>query len=504
MRVKSVLATPFASMIARRIRRWSSEAHRAQEYWLHKLVTEGRKTLFGRDHGFQHISSYADFSRQVPLRSYEDFIPYLQKVYDGQSDVLWKGRPLYFAKSSGTTAGIKYIPISKDSISNHINTARNALLMYIDETRKTDFVNGRMIFLSGSPRLELHHGIPTGRLSGIVNHHVPRYLRRNQLPSFETNCIEDWEQKLECIVQETINENMTLVSGIPPWMQMYFERLLQVSGKTTVKEVFPHLQLIIYGGVNFEPYRARLLSTIGGSVDTIETYPASEGFIAFQDKQNEPGMLLNVDSGIFFEFVPAQEIHEPQPTRLRLADVELDTNYALVLSTNAGLWAYVIGDTVKFVSKNPYRLIVTGRTKHFISAFGEHVIAEEVESSLMQAAQEHRCQVTEFTVAPQVNPPSGNLPYHEWFIEFAEEPASLSDFARRLDELMCARNIYYNDLISGRILQPLRITRIQKGGFIEYMKSIGKLGGQNKLPRLANDRSIADALTPWILAAGTD
>ncbi|MCS6917750.1 MAG: GH3 auxin-responsive promoter family protein [Chitinophagales bacterium] len=501
MGVKSVLATPFASMIARRIRRWSQDALRAQEYWLHKLVTEGRKTAFGRDHGFHHISSYADFVRQVPLRSYEDFLPYLQRIFNGENDVLWKGKPLYLAKSSGTTAGIKYIPITRDSISNHIHTARNALLLYIDETGKTDFVNGRMIFLSGSPKLETIHGIPTGRLSGIVNHHVPRYLRRNQLPSYETNCIDDWEQKVERIVEETRRENMTLVSGIPPWMQMYFDRLLQATGAASVKAVFPHLQLVIYGGVNFEPYRNRLLQTIGAPVDSIETYPASEGFIAFQDKRSEPGMLLNVDSGLFFEFVPAQEIHSERPTRLRLVDVEVDVNYALVLSSNAGLWAYVLGDTVRFVSKNPYRLVVTGRTKHFISAFGEHVIAEEVESALMLAAAEHRCSVTEFTVAPQVNPPSGQLPYHEWFIEFGNQPASLAEFALRLDQLMCAKNIYYNDLITGHILQPLRITCIRPGGFIDYMKSIGKLGGQNKLPRLANDRTIADALSPWMLTA---
>ncbi|MDW8394062.1 MAG: GH3 auxin-responsive promoter family protein [Chitinophagales bacterium] len=501
MGVKSVLATPFASMIARRIRRWSQDALRAQEYWLHKLVTEGRKTAFGRDHGFHHISSYADFVRQVPLRSYEDFLPYLQRIFNGENDVLWKGKPLYLAKSSGTTAGIKYIPITRDSISNHIHTARNALLLYIDETGKTDFVNGRMIFLSGSPKLETIHGIPTGRLSGIVNHHVPRYLRRNQLPSYETNCIDDWEQKVERIVEETRRENMTLVSGIPPWMQMYFDRLLQATGAASVKAVFPHLQLVIYGGVNFEPYRNRLLQTIGAPVDSIETYPASEGFIAFQDKRSEPGMLLNVDSGLFFEFVPAQEIHSERPTRLRLVDVEVDVNYALVLSSNAGLWAYVLGDTVRFVSKNPYRLVVTGRTKHFISAFGEHVIAEEVESALMLAAAEHRCSVTEFTVAPQVNPPPGQLPYHEWFIEFGNQPASLAEFALRLDQLMCAKNIYYNDLITGHILQPLRITCIRPGGFIDYMKSIGKLGGQNKLPRLANDRTIADALSPWMLTA---
>ncbi len=411
--------------------------------------------------------------------------------------MLWKGRPIYFAKTSGTTSGVKYIPISKESIPNHIAGARDALLCYMAESGNTAFADGKMIFLSGSPELERVGGVPTGRLSGIVNHFIPRYLRGNQLPSYETNCIEDWETKLEKIVQETMNENMTLISGIPPWMQMYFDWLIQRNPGKKIKDIFPRLQVIVHGGVNFEPYRARLTDSLGGQVDMIETFPASEGFFAFQDRIGGEGLLLNTNAGIFYEFIPAAEIHNENPTRLSLADVKVGENYALIVSTNAGLWGYNIGDTVRFLSTDPYRLVVTGRVKHFISAFGEHVIGEEVEYAIMNAAREHDVQVTEFTIAPRIQV-SGELPYHEWFVEFGTMPADMDAFATTVNNHLRAKNIYYEDLMSGSILQPLKIRVMKKNTFIEYMRSIGKLGGQNKVPRLGNDRKIADALQPWV------
>jgi hypothetical protein len=410
--------------------------------------------------------------------------------------VLWKGRPIYFAKTSGTTSGVKYIPISKDSISNHINSARNALLCHIAQTGNSAFTNGKMIFLSGSPELERIGDVPTGRLSGIVNHHIPSYLRKNQLPSYETNCIEDWETKLDKIVEETLKQDMTLISGIPPWMQMYFDRLNEKTGKKII-DLFPNFSVMVYGGVNFEPYRSRLYESIGKKIPGIETFPASEGFFAFQDSQEAEGLLLNTDSGIFFEFIPANEIHNENPTRLSLKDVKLGENYALIINNNAGLWGYNIGDTVKFVSLEPYRLVVTGRIKHFISAFGEHVIGEEVEFSLMKAAREEGLHINEFTVAPMVSQDGGKS-FHEWFIEFEHVPADLDTFALRVDQNLREKNIYYDDLITGNILQPLRIRTVKKNGFIDYMKSIGKLGGQNKVPRLSNDRKLADELMNYV------
>lgn len=469
-----------------------------QQAILEELIKVGSKTEFGRDHKLDQVKTYEDFKQAVPIRDYELFKTYIEKVKQGKENVLWKGKPIYFAKTSGTTSGVKYIPISKDSISNHINTARNALLCYIAESGNTAFTNGKMIFLSGSPELERIAGIPTGRLSGIVNHHIPSYLRKNQLPSYETNCIEDWETKLDKIVQETIKQDMTLISGIPPWMQMYFDRLNSITGKQ-VKDIFPNFSVLVHGGVNFEPYKARLFDSIGKTLPTIETFPASEGFMAFQDTQEAEGLLLNSDSGIFFEFVPASEIFSENPTRLSLKEVKVGENYAIILNTNAGLWGYNIGDTVKFLSTEPYRLVVTGRVKHFISAFGEHVIGEEVEYSLMKAAQEEGIHINEFTVAPMVSQ-SGGKSYHEWFVEFENGPSNLHDFAMKVDNNLRQKNIYYDDLITGNILQPLHLRVVRKNGFIDYMKSIGKLGGQNKVPRLSNDRKFATELEPFVVS----
>lgn len=467
-----------------------------QQSLFQQLIKTALKTEFGKDHDFANIKSHEDFVKRVPLRDYEAFKPYIEKIKEGKHNILWKGQPIYFAKTSGTTSGVKYIPITKESIPNHINTARNALLCYMAETGNTKFADGKLIFLSGSPELERVGGIPTGRLSGIVNHHVPKYLRSNQLPSFTTNCIEEWEEKLDKIVEETIRQDMTLISGIPPWMQMYFDRLIERSGKK-VGELFPHFSVMVQGGVNFEPYKAKLYESIGRPVDCIELFPASEGFFAFQDSQKEPGLLLNTNSGIFFEFVPAAEIFNENPTRLTLRDVKVGENYALIISSNAGLWGYNIGDTVKFVSTNPYRLVVTGRTKHFISAFGEHVIGEEVEAALLQAANEEHIHITEFTVAPRISTDAGKS-FHEWFIEFENKPEDIAAFARKIDDNLRNRNVYYDDLIAGNILQRLKISPIQKNGFIDYMKSIGKLGGQNKVPRLSNDRTIADGLSAFV------
>jgi hypothetical protein len=469
-----------------------------QQAVLQYLLKNGAMTVFGKDHNLSEVKTYEDFKKAVPIRDYEAFIPYIEKIKKGDQNVLWKGRPIYFAKTSGTTSGVKYIPISKESMPNHINGARNALLCYMAESGNTSFADGKMIFLSGSPEMERVGGIPTGRLSGIVNHYVPRYLRGNQMPTYETNCIEDWEVKLDNIVNETMTENMTLISGIPPWMQMYFEWLSARNEGKKIKELFPKLQVIVHGGVNFEPYKARLLDSLGGHVDMIETFPASEGFFAFQDQIGGEGLLLNTNAGMFYEFIPVSDIHKENPIRLSLGEVKTGENYALILNTDAGLWGYSIGDTVRFVSTNPYRLVVTGRIKHFISAFGEHVIGEEVEYAIMNAAKEYGAHVTEFTIAPAIQVTEG-LPYHEWFVEFETQPSDMAAFALTVDKHLRAKNIYYEDLISGGILQPLKIRLMKKNAFIEFMKSIGKLGGQNKVPRLGNDRKIADALKEWVL-----
>jgi hypothetical protein len=497
MNLKSLLARPFAGFIHNRIIKGMDTAVEDQTAIFKSLIKTGQNTEFGKDHGLSSVSSYQEFISAVPIRDYEQFKPYINKIKEGKHNVLWKGKPIYLAKTSGTTSGVKYIPITKDSINNHIDTARNALLCYMAETGNYGFAEGKMIFLSGSPELERIADIPTGRLSGIVNHHVPKYLRTNQLPCYETNCIEDWENKLDQIVEETVKQNMTLISGIPPWMQMYFDRLSEKSGKK-IADLFPNFSVMVQGGVNFEPYKAKLFESIGKKIDYIELYPASEGFFAFQDSQKAEGLLLNTNSGIFFEFVPAAEIFNESPTRLSLKDVKIGENYALIINSNAGLWGYNIGDTVKFVSTNPFRLIVSGRIKHFISAFGEHVIGEEVEYALLKAANEEGLGIVEFTVAPNISQDKGKS-FHEWFIEFENMPADMNAFISKMDNNLRNKNVYYDDLIGGNILEQLQIRTVRKNGFIDYMKSVGKLGGQNKVPRLSNDRIIAESLKGFLM-----
>jgi len=498
MGIRSFLAKPFAVYIDKQTKEWSSHPVESQQKVFQSLIQKGRSTVFGKDHGFDSIKSYDDFRKQVPIKDYEALKPYVERVVHGEPNILWPGKPAYFAKTSGTTSGTKYIPLTKDSIPNHINSARNALLSYIHESGNASFLDGGLIFLSGSPELTEKSGIKTGRLSGIVNHHVPGYLRTNQKPSYQTNTIEDWEQKLDKIIDETINEDMTLISGIPPWVQMYFDRIQERTGKK-IKDVFPNFSMYVYGGVNFEPYRAKLFETIGKKIDSIETYPASEGFIAYQDSQHAEGLLLLLNTGIFFEFIPAEEYFNDNPRRLSIEEVELGKNYAVVLNNNAGLWGYSIGDTVKFVSKNPYRIIVSGRIKHFISAFGEHVIGEEVEKAMKFTMQKFpEVELVEFTVAPNVSPREG-MPHHEWLIEFARTPNDLAAFQLELDNQLRQLNVYYDDLISGNILRTLKITSLKRNAFIDYMKSLGKLGGQNKVPRLSNDRKIAIELIKFVL-----
>jgi hypothetical protein len=490
MSLKSLAAKIFAKKVFLETQKWANNPIETQQKVFENLLNSAKNTVFGKDHDFENITTFQAFAKKVPVRDYEDLKPYIDQVVQGKENILWKGKPLYFAKTSGTTSGAKYIPLTKESMPFHVIAARNAILNYIHETGNAGFVDGKMIFLQGSPTLEEKNGIKLGRLSGIVAHFVPKYLQKNRMPSWKTNCIEDWETKVDAIVEETFAANMTVISGIPSWVQMYFEKLQQKTQKP-VGQIFKNFNLFIYGGVNFEPYRAKFENLIGRKVDAIELFPASEGFFAYQDAQKEVGMLLLLNGGIFYEFIKSEDFYTENPKRYTIGEVELNTNYVLIISTNAGLWAYNIGDTVQFTCLKPYRIIVSGRIKHYISAFGEHVIGKEVETALKQAMENTNIRVSEFTVAPQITPNEG-LPYHEWFIEFENEPENLGDFALKIDDFMRKQNIYYDDLIVGNVLKTLQIKKVEKNGFQNYMNSIGKLGGQNKIPRLSNDRKIVD------------
>jgi hypothetical protein len=494
MSLKTFAAKVFAHFISKKTAAWANHPLKTQERVFTHLIKRGAATVFGQDHNFGAITSYEDFANQVPIRDYEELKPYVNRVVAGEPDILWPGKPIYFAKTSGTTSGAKYIPITKPSIKNQVEASRNAILNYIHETGRADFVNGKMIFLQGSPELEEKNGIKLGRLSGISAHYVPNYLQKNRLPSWRTNCIEDWETKVDAIVSETKDEDMTVIAGIPSWVQMYFEKLKEKTNRN-IGDLFPNFELFIYGGVNYEPYRKKFEALIGKRVGSIELFPASEGFFAYQNQQRDKGMLLLLDAGIFYEFVRADEFFNEDRKRITLKEVELDVDYAMIISTNAGLWAYNLGDTIRFVSKNPFKIVVSGRIKHFISAFGEHVIAKEVEEAMALATAQTDAKVNEFTVAPQITPHTGELPYHEWLVEFEQLPVDMEQFRALLDESLQNQNSYYEDLIVGKILQPLKITPIKVGGFRAYMKSIGKLGGQNKVQRLSNDRKVADVLS---------
>ncbi len=493
MGFRSVLSKPFAKHIIAQQKKWAINPDKYQQLILENLIQKGQKTIFGNNHKLKEVLNYTEFKQAVPINDYEGLKPYMDQMVQGKADVLWPGKPAYFAKTSGTTSGVKYIPITNDSIPNHINSARDALLNYVHESGNGKFLDGKLIFLSGSPILGKTAGVHTGRLSGIVNHHVPGYLKTNQMPSYQTNCIDDWEEKLERVIDETINKDMTLISGIPPWVQMYFDRIIERTGRP-IKDVFPNFNLFVYGGVNFKPYQKKMFESIGKEIPSIETYPASEGFIAYQDSQEEEGLLLLSNSGIFYEFIPADEYYNDNPTRLTIAEVKIGINYAVIINSNAGLWGYSIGDTVKFVSVFPHRLLVTGRIKHFISAFGEHVIGEEVEHAMQETVKKFpEVELVEFTVAPNVAPEKG-LPRHEWFIEFRQRPNDLASFQNQLDLHLQKKNRYYFDLVAGNVLSELEIIPLKKDAFRNYMKSIGKLGGQNKVPRLSNDRKLADKL----------
>ena len=492
--LKTAIAKFLSKIIHHRNQKWALNPEIAQKNVLEKLVKQAQNTVFGTEHNFANIKTYEDFKKNVPIADYETLRPYIERALAGEPNVLWRKKPIYFAKTSGTTSGTKYIPITNDSIGNHTSGARDAFLAYIYEKKNADFLKGKIVYLSGSPVLETQNGIHIGRLSGISNHHIPSYLRRNQAPTHQTNCIADWEQKIDAITTETMNRNVTVIGGIPPWAQMYFDKLSAMKDGAPIAKIYKNLSLFVFGGVNFEPYRNKIEQSLGKKIDSIELFPASEGFFAYQNQQNDHGLLLRMDAGIFYEFIEASAFFEPNPKRICIDDVQLNTNYVLILNTNAGLWGYNIGDTIKFVGKNPYKIRVTGRIKHFISAFGEHVIGEEVDNAMRIVTQKHSVEVVEFHVAPQVSPAAG-LPYHEWFIEFGDKkPAKITDFAADLDAAMTNQNIYYKDLVVGNVLKPLQITEVKPKTFINYMKSEGKLGGQNKLPRLADNRDLADKL----------
>ena len=490
--LKQVAIKIMARLTKSQVSRWASNPIKTQKKQLNYLIKNAVKTSFGQAHSFSKINNYDDFKNHIPVRDYEGLREYFEHIKEGKKNVLWPGKPIYLAVTSGTTSGSKYIPITKQSLPNHLNGAKTALLMYVAETGKVDFVNGKFIFVQGSPVLSKISGILTGRLSGISAHHTPFYMKKNMLPKWETNIINNWEEKVDNIVKETIEEDMTIISGIPSWIQMYFEKIVEKTNKK-LSVVFPNFNLLVYGGVSFNPYKKSFNNLIGKEIDSIELFPASEGFFAFQDKQNNNDLLLILNSGIFYEFIEEEDFQKNKHKRISLSQVEKNKNYVLIISSSAGLWGYNTGDTVKFTNLKPYKIIVTGRINQSLSAFGEHVILKEVEFSVEMAVYKTGLMVKEFTVAPKFKSKLSPA-RHEWFIEFENSLVDTKVFANELDIELRNQNKYYRDLIEGKIIAKPEIRKIVKDGFKKYMKSVGKLGGQNKIPKISSNRKIVDQL----------
>ena len=495
MGIKSTIISPIAKHISKKIEKDQRNAIAHQEKIRISNTKMASQTAFGKDYGLADIHTYDQYRNRIPVLHYEKIKGYMERVLLGEKNILWPGKPSYIVGTAGTTSGVKYIPLSKQSIPFHFGTARNATMSFAYRNNVLDLFDGKLLFLSGSPKLDkTEGGIPTGRLSGIVNHQVPQWMRRNQVPNYDTNVIPDWEEKVMGIIKEVHQKDLRMISGIPPWVTMFMEQLTDFTNKKTVMEVFQNLRLFIYGGMNYEPYRQKMEHLIGKSLLSLETYPATEGFIAYQTHADENSLLLNTNAGVFFEFVPVDKLSDAESNRIPLAEVKVGIRYAIMLSNNAGLFCSMIGDIVEFTSVDPYRLLVKGRTKHFISAFGEHVIGQEVEKAFASALIKHQLPIDEFTVAPMIDPKDGGLPYHEWHMEVAPT-IDLKEFSNTLDQEMQKANFHYKELVEGKVIRPLQLVKLHPGSFARYQKSLGKLGGQNKVARLSNDRKIVEAIT---------
>ncbi len=469
------------------------DAIKNQTNIFNKIILQGSTSDFWRQKKIQTIEQYSQFQSLFPISDYEDIRPFISKISNGEKNILTKGKPLYFAITSGTTSGTKYIPLTKQMLAFQTQAIKELLLLYSYQTNNYSISPSvGMMFVQGSPNLQYLNKVPFAKLSGITARHIPFFLKKNRYPSMKTNSIENWEEKIQAIVQETHNKDMQIIGGIPPWVMSYFEAILSFKNKKNLQEVFPNLMLYIHGGSGFGPYKKAFFS-VCGEIDTLEVYPASEGFFAYQDDLSDPSMLLLTNHGVFYEFIELDDFHSQKTNRIPLEGVKLNTDYVMIVSTVAGLWAYNTGDTIRFTSKSPYKILFSGRSAQYCSAFGEHVIEKEVQVALEGAVKNHGGIVSEFTVAPKIMTES-HLSHHQWFIEFKCVPDNLSFFEKTLNSIMEKQNIYYRDLVTSKVIVPLKIFVVKVGGFNAYMKSIGKFGGQNKCPHLSNDRKIANFL----------
>lgn len=490
----------FAKARMAKIRRLYRDPARVQRNTLKSLLRAARDTEWGQKYDYASIQDIRTYQARVPLSTYLDFRPIWDRYFSGQTDLTWPGRPGYFAKTSGTTAGDKYIPLSEEAVASHQRAGVDCLVFALHRSGRRDALDGRLFFLGGSTSLQHREfGIRVGDLSGVMSQRIPFPFRGRYLPGRDVALMEDWEFKIAVMAKQAIDQDVRLIAGMPSWMIVLLMKLLEEHERRfswrpdSLAEVWPNLQLYIHGGVDFRPYRSFIEELIGRPLDLLEVYPASEGFVAIQDRGPGEGMLLMLDYGIFYEFVPVSELATSAPRRLTVAEVELDVPYAVYLTTNSGLWSYALGDVVKFVTRDPPRLLIIGRTSQWVNAFGENVIVEEVEGAIAHACRNAGAGIVDFTVAPVYASIEDPLPRHQWAVEFRHCPGDLSRFAYDLDEHLQARNTDYRTHRCRDVaMAPPLITIVEPGTFREWLRDRHKLGGQHKIPRVTNSREIID------------
>jgi GH3 auxin-responsive promoter len=485
MSIKSWFFYQFSKWKVRKEYNLQTKSEHVQLAFLLNHIKENKNTEFGKAHRFELISDYENYCQNIPLRHYEDFLPYIDKIKAGENNILTKVKPLYLLMTSGTTAGTKYIPISKSGIKHQIGAAMKLLCFHSYHQRNGDFMNYKMLFLQGSPELNHEYKIPTARLSGVVYHHIPKFFQRNKLPKYETNIIENWQEKVDQIVAETYSQDMGIMGGIPPWCIQYFEKLIEKKKVKNLKSLFPNLSIYIYGGLDFSSYREKMTQLLGDKVACLQTFPASEGFFGIQDLPDSDDMLLLINQGVFYEFI--ENYNEENPQTIALSGVKLNISYELVITNDSGLYRYRMGDLVQLTSLNPYRIKVVGRTSQYISAFGEHVIGYEIERVMEAAIKEFNLVVEDYHVCPNVA-----AKHYEWYIEFNEKPKVNDEkLVEFLDKKLVEINKYYAHLINGNIINSSKTIELKNGSFANLRSKLGKEGGQNKVIRLANNQKFA-------------
>ncbi|MDY0077779.1 MAG: GH3 auxin-responsive promoter family protein [Bacteroidales bacterium] len=473
--------------------------HEVQAEWFKRLITLGKTTEFGKTFDFKNIKNPEQFAQRVPIHSYEALKPYIDRLRTGEQNVLWPEEIKWFAKSSGTTSSkSKYIPVSNSSLEEcHYKAGKDLLSIYINNNPDTKFFDGRGLVMGGSQTINenSNESYYDGDLSAILIHNLPLWVQLMKTPNLSIALMDEWESKIELMARETMQHDVTSISGVPSWTMVLIKKILEITGKQNLCEVWPNLEVFFHGGVNFDPYREQFKQLIPQhSMNYMETYNASEGFFGIQDRLNSRELLLMLDYGIYYEFVPMEELDQEQPKTRQLHEVEMDVNYALLITTNAGLWRYLIGDTISFTSLNPYRIKITGRTKNFINAFGEELIVDNAEKALSIASHKCNINIIDYTAAPKFST-NKETAAHEWLIEFEKEPENLEFFAETLDNALKSLNSDYEaKRYRNMVLRQPVIYSLKKGTFYAWLKQKGKLGGQHKVPRLSNDRKIVEEI----------